>query len=291
MINIICAVCMPFLIWSVSQRTWRSFDPTVRWIIGITLFIFQFKIQVLTHSWIKFSCYSVLIWTHHPWCCGQVSRSRAAFDMAATATSILILVATAFRWILAATASSRPSRPEFQHSSPTFWLGILAATVVGTSNLRASSAVGNASVVDIDPAAVAVVSSFFITYGKSFVTTFNCSIHNTSKCRTSLLLVHFCLQASFVDWKWHCRRGPKHGRIQWGWGSWHQQRCGAMIELCYMWCMCRKMMIMYCREDYALSLWYISLELQLSLFCFLKLLYVPCFGGSPSGEAAKIGVI
>jgi hypothetical protein len=64
---------------------------------------------------------------------GRVSRSRAASDVAAT---------TASSWILAATTSSRPSKPEFQHSSPTFWSGILATATVGTSSWRASPAVG-----------------------------------------------------------------------------------------------------------------------------------------------------
>jgi hypothetical protein len=48
----------------------------------------------------------------------RVPRSWAAFDVVATATSNWILVATAYRWILTATVSSRPSRSEFQHSSP-----------------------------------------------------------------------------------------------------------------------------------------------------------------------------
>jgi hypothetical protein len=55
---------------------------------------------------------------------GRVSYSRAASDVAAAATS---------RWILAVTASSQPSRPEFQHSSPTFQPQILATAAVGTS--------------------------------------------------------------------------------------------------------------------------------------------------------------
>jgi hypothetical protein len=55
----------------------------------------------------------------------RVSRSWVVSDMAATTTS---------SWIMAATTSSRPSRQEFQHSSPTFRPGILATTVVGTSS-------------------------------------------------------------------------------------------------------------------------------------------------------------
>jgi hypothetical protein len=89
----------------------------------------------------------------------------------------------------------RPSKPEFQHSSPTFRPGILAAAAVGTSSSRASPAVGNASVDNTDAAAVATF--FFTTYDMSFVPTLNCSIRNTSKYRMSRLLVHLCLQASF----------------------------------------------------------------------------------------------
>jgi hypothetical protein len=74
------------------------------------------------------------------------------------------LAATAFSWTLDATASSGPSRPEFQHSSPTFQPGILAATAVGTSSYRASPGMGNASVDDID-----VAATFFATKGKPFV--------------------------------------------------------------------------------------------------------------------------
>jgi hypothetical protein len=58
-------------------------------------------------------------------------------------------------------------------------------------------------------------TSFFAIDDKSFMPTFNCSIHNTSKCRTSRLLVHFCLQASFIIGRTRIyRRDPKHGRIQ-----------------------------------------------------------------------------
>jgi hypothetical protein len=55
--------------------------------------------------------------------------------------------------------------------------------------------VENASVDDTDIAAA--VTFFFATDGESFVPTFNCSIRNTSKYRTSHLRVHLCLQASF----------------------------------------------------------------------------------------------
>jgi hypothetical protein len=56
---------------------------------------------------------------------------------------------------------------------------------------RASPTVGNAFMDDTDT--TAATTFFFTTDGKSFVPTFNCSIHNTSKCRTSRLLIHFCL--------------------------------------------------------------------------------------------------
>jgi hypothetical protein len=98
-----------------------------------------------------------------------------------------ILATTASRWILAATAFSRLSRSEFQHSSPTFGPGILTTTV-GTSSWRASPAVGNASVDDTD-AAVAT-TFFFATDSKIFVYTFNYYLRNMSQCRTTRLLVH-----------------------------------------------------------------------------------------------------
>jgi hypothetical protein len=125
----------------------------------------------------------------------MVSRSRAASDVATTAASNWILAAstTASNWILATTTSNRPSKVEFLHSSPTFQSGILAVTAVGTSSWRASPAVVNASVDDTDAAS----TFFFTTNGKSFVATFNCFFHNTSKCRTNCLLVHLCLQVSF----------------------------------------------------------------------------------------------
>jgi hypothetical protein len=49
---------------------------------------------------------------------GRVSCSQKASNVAATSASSWTLAATCFRWILAATASSRPFRLEFQHSSP-----------------------------------------------------------------------------------------------------------------------------------------------------------------------------
>jgi hypothetical protein len=71
MSNVIHTVCSPLLIWSTSQRTRWSLDPTLWWITGITLFLFQFRIQIHIHAWVKLSCYSVLIWVQHSWCCGE----------------------------------------------------------------------------------------------------------------------------------------------------------------------------------------------------------------------------
>jgi hypothetical protein len=104
---------------------------------------------------------------------GRVSRSRANFNVAATAAS---------RWILAATTSSRSCRSEFQFSSPTFRPGILAAAV-GTSSWRASPAMGNTSLDDTDAATVGTF--FFTTDGKIFVPPFNYYIRHTSQCRTT----------------------------------------------------------------------------------------------------------
>jgi hypothetical protein len=48
-----------------------------------------------------------------------------------------------------------------------------------------------------DTDGVVVATFFFTTDGKLFVPTFNYSIRNMSKCRTSRLLIHLNLQASF----------------------------------------------------------------------------------------------
>jgi hypothetical protein len=48
MINVIRAIRMPPPIWFVSQRTRQSLNPTPRRIIGTILFLFQFRIQILT---------------------------------------------------------------------------------------------------------------------------------------------------------------------------------------------------------------------------------------------------
>jgi hypothetical protein len=86
---------------------------------------------------------------------GRVSRSWTDSDVAATSS----------RWILAVTAFSRVSKPEFQHSSPTFGLGILATTM-GTFSWRAGTTMGNASVDNTD--AVAAATFFFATDGKTY---------------------------------------------------------------------------------------------------------------------------
>jgi hypothetical protein len=79
------------------------------------------------------------------------------------------------------------------------------------------------------------IPSYSPPIGKIFVHPFNCYIHNTSKCRTTRLLIHLCLQASFfVDRTWLHRCGSKHERIRRR--RWHRQRRGVVIELCYMWC-------------------------------------------------------
>jgi hypothetical protein len=85
---------------------------------------------------------------------GRVTRNQADFNVAATATSC---------WILAATSTSRASRPEFQHSSSTFGPGILAITM-GTFSWRASPIVGNASMDYTDNAA----TFFFTIDGKTY---------------------------------------------------------------------------------------------------------------------------
>jgi hypothetical protein len=163
---------------------------------------------------------------------GRVSRSRVAFDVVATVACSWILAATASRWILTATAFNMPSRPEFQHSSPTFGPGILA-TAVGTSSWRTSPAMGIASINDTDVAAASTF--FFATDGKTSVPPFNCYIRNMSKCRTTCLLVHLCLQATFfVGWTRLHRCGSEHGRIRRRQRRWHRQRRGTVIELCYM---------------------------------------------------------
>jgi hypothetical protein len=100
---------------------------------------FQFRIPILTHSRVKLSCYRVLTRATTRDVVGRVSCSRAASDMAATTASRWILAAPTFRWILATIASSRPPRPEFQHSSPNFRSRILATTVVATNGGRLGS--------------------------------------------------------------------------------------------------------------------------------------------------------
>jgi hypothetical protein len=59
----------------------------------------------------------------------------------------------------------------------------------------------------------------------------------------------------------------------------------------YVMYLCRKMTTMYCCVK---TIWIVVdlyLELKLSLFCCVNLLYVTCFGGSLSREAAKIWII
>jgi hypothetical protein len=62
-------------------------------------------------------------------------------------------------------------------------------------------------------------------------------------------------------------------------------------ELCYVMYWCCKTTTMYCCVK---TIWIVvdlCLELELSLFCCVCLLYVTCFGDSPSKEAAKTGIL
>jgi hypothetical protein len=187
MINVICVVhrLTPY-----GPRPNAPDDPSTPHFDGS-----QVKVSSLFNSEFKFllihkSDFHVTEFSYGPNTCdvvGRVSRSRTTSNVATTAAS---------SWMLATTASNRPFRSEFQHPSPTFRPRILATAVVRTSSWRASPTVGNSSVDDTDTAAATIF--FFATNSKSFVPTFNCSIHNTSKCRASRLLVHLYLQVSFI---------------------------------------------------------------------------------------------
>jgi hypothetical protein len=98
---------------------------------------------------------------------------------------------------------------------------------------------GNASVDDTDIAAI--MTFFFATDGKSFVPTFNCSIHNMSKYRRTRLLIHLCLQVSFFNDRTPLNRWEDPG----GRGWWHRQQRGIVIEL-YGLYLHHKMTTMYC---------------------------------------------
>jgi hypothetical protein len=50
LITIIHAVHMPLPIQFASQCTRQSPDPMLLWITGTILFLFQFRIQILTHA-------------------------------------------------------------------------------------------------------------------------------------------------------------------------------------------------------------------------------------------------
>jgi hypothetical protein len=105
--NVGHAVHKPLPIRFMSQHTRRSLDLVSRWIRGKILFFIQFKILILTHeSDLHVTGFSYRSNTRDA--VGRGSHSRADIDV----------VATASIWILAATASSWASRPEFQHSSP-----------------------------------------------------------------------------------------------------------------------------------------------------------------------------
>jgi hypothetical protein len=207
MINIICAVHRPLPIRSASQCTWWSLDPMLRCITGLTLFLFQFRIQIPTHSWVKLSCYRVLIWAHHPWCRGEGLSQPNSLRCGHHCRLQL--------------DTRRRRRGHLQ--------------------LEGKPPVENASMDKTDAATSAIF--FFATDGKSFVPTFNCSIRNTSKCRMSRLLIHLCLQVFFfIGRTWLHQRGPKHGRIRQGRGRWHWQQRGTVIELYILLCFCVKTM-------------------------------------------------
>jgi hypothetical protein len=107
-----------------------------------------------------------------------------------------------------------------------------------------------------------------------------------------LTYLSICLQTTFfIGRTWLRRCSSERERIPWGQQQGHRQRCGVVIELCYVIYLCHKTMAMYYCEDYMDYHWFICLELELLLFCYLNLLYVSCFGSSPSREAAKTGLI
>jgi hypothetical protein len=228
------------------------------WITCITLFLFQFEIQILIHSWVKLSCYKVLIWAQHPWCCGKGLSAPGSLRRGHHHHLQLDIGCHHLQpTIQARVAILLPHLPARDTGHRR----------CGTSSWRVSPAMGNASVDDTD---IAAATTFFFTADcKSFVHTFNCSIRNTSKCRTSCLLVHLYLQVSFfVDRAWLRWRGSKHWRIRRGRGRWHRQRCGAVIEF-YVMYLCHKTTTMYCCVK---TIW-IVIDLCLVVWILYALLY------------------
>jgi hypothetical protein len=151
---------------------------------------------------------------------------------------------------------------------------------------------GNASMDYTDTAAT--MTFFFAIDSKSVVPSFNCSIRNTSKCQTSCLLIYLCLQASFFIGRTQLRQqGLKHGRIRRGRGRWHQQWRITVIELYVLLCPCVKTIYVdFCVKTMSCCVIYVLLcEDYELLLCCIIFCYMPCFGRSPFGEAAKTGVI
>jgi hypothetical protein len=134
MINVICAVHRPLPIWSVSEHTRDPLTPCFDGSQVKLSFFFnlEFKFLLIHNSNFHVTGFSYGSNTHDV--VGRLSHSRPASDVATTIAYSWILATTSFRWTLATTTSSQPSRPEFQHFSPTFWPGILVVATVGTSN-------------------------------------------------------------------------------------------------------------------------------------------------------------
>jgi hypothetical protein len=108
---------------------------------------------------------------------GRISRSRATFDVAATASSQILTAATSRCGYMVPAAS----RPEFQHYSVTIGPGKLdIADIVGTSTWRASPTMGNASMDDT------LATSFFTSYGKTHINAFLNLYRNLSHYRLTL---------------------------------------------------------------------------------------------------------
>jgi hypothetical protein len=150
---------------------------------------------------------------------------------------------------------------------------------------------GNASVDDTDIATASTI--FFATEGKSFVPTFNCSIHNTSKCQTSRLLIHLCVRASFFIDRMRLRqRGPKHGRIWWGRGRWHWQWRSAVIELFVLLCQdyanFYKKTMYFCVKTMNCH-WFISccLDCYILFLLYAQFWRLPIHGGSQNRDYIK----
>jgi hypothetical protein len=215
MINIICTVHRPFPVRSTSQRTRRSLNTTLRWITGITLFLFQFRIQILTHSWVKLLCYRVLIWAQHPWCRGEGLPQSGSLQRCHHCRHQLD---TSHHRLQVHTGRHR-LQPAIQARVPAL-LPHFPARDTGhhrRGHLQLEGKPHRGECLCGWHNAIATVTFFFATDGKSFMPTFNCSVHNTS------LLIHLCLQSSFfISRTWLHRWGSKHGTIRRGRGWWYR---------------------------------------------------------------------